>query len=170
MNCRAVVAWFKALSRHLPGGTDGNHEKPLRLVGIEAEVRKRVRSECYQHMAILLFTIKQELKSWRNIKLYLHVSVRIVEVHWVPLLLRTWEVLGWNLGLAEVWCGFPYYPQTNAGVIPQMRAWSLPSTSFSAHCSLITIRNHLMLCSRTSSPLLRFDPAALWNLLEATCY
>jgi hypothetical protein len=47
MNCEleriwkeAVVASFKVQSRHLPGGTEENHENPNRVSGLWAEILK----------------------------------------------------------------------------------------------------------------------------------
>jgi hypothetical protein len=33
-----VVAQFKVRSCHLPGGTDENHEKPVRIIGLRAGI------------------------------------------------------------------------------------------------------------------------------------
>jgi hypothetical protein len=34
----AVVAYFRALSQHLPGGNMENHDKPVRICGLQAQV------------------------------------------------------------------------------------------------------------------------------------
>jgi hypothetical protein len=34
----AVVASFKVLSRHLPAETEDNHENPIRIVSLRAEI------------------------------------------------------------------------------------------------------------------------------------
>jgi hypothetical protein len=37
----AVVAYFKVLSQHLPGGAKENHEKTFKILDIPAEIRIR---------------------------------------------------------------------------------------------------------------------------------
>jgi hypothetical protein len=34
----AVVAYFKVLSWHSPRGTEKNHDKPVRIAGLKAEI------------------------------------------------------------------------------------------------------------------------------------
>jgi hypothetical protein len=36
-----VVAWLKVLSRNLSGGTEKNHENPVRVAGLRAEIWTR---------------------------------------------------------------------------------------------------------------------------------
>jgi hypothetical protein len=33
-----IMTEHKQLSRHLPGGTEGNHEKPVIIAGLQAEI------------------------------------------------------------------------------------------------------------------------------------
>jgi hypothetical protein len=48
----AVMAKFKVLSGHLPGGIEENHEKPVRIISVLAEIQTVPSSKCKSEYCI----------------------------------------------------------------------------------------------------------------------
>jgi hypothetical protein len=56
---------------------------------------------------------------------------------------KSWSV-DW-LSLTKLFCDFTQFLQANYGIVPQIRAQSLPSTYFPIHCSLTILAFNVLL-------------------------